>query len=63
MHIGESHAVMITFSARTNSENAQSSVLSKLQSGRQGTFFSAGDKNVIVMIDDVNMPEVDSSGT
>lgn len=49
----------MTFSARTSSQQAQISIESKLDSKRKDLLGAPGNRQTVIMIDDVNMPELE----
>jgi dynein heavy chain len=56
------YPLFLTFSARTSSIQAQSSIEGKLDSKRKDLLGAPGNKTTVIMIDDVNMPEVEEFG-
>ena len=54
---------VINFSARTNVNYTQEVIMSKLDRRRKGVFGPAMGKKCIIFIDDLNLPQRDSSGS
>lgn len=52
----------INFSARTNSNNVQDFLDSKMEKRRKGVFGPPLGSNMLIFIDDMNMPAVESTG-
>ena len=54
--------ILLTFSAQTSSMQTQNSIVSKLELKRKDLYGGYGNKKVVIMIDDVNMPEKEKFG-
>ena len=59
MKIDPLYPLYLTFSARTSSQQAQISIESKLDSKRKDLLGAPGNRQTVIMIDDVNMPELE----
>jgi dynein heavy chain len=56
------YPILLTFSARTSSIQAENSITSKLDNQRKDLLGAPGGRKTVIMIDDVNMPEVEIYG-
>ena len=54
---GGRSSMMINFSAQTSSNSLQNTIEGKLEKRSKGVFAPAGGKNMVVYIDDFNMPQ------
>ncbi|XP_026216049.1 dynein heavy chain 6, axonemal isoform X2 [Anabas testudineus] len=55
--------VYINFSAQTSSSRTQEIIESKLEKKRKNVLAAPGNKKVVVFVDDLNMPKLDSYGS
>ncbi|CAG9317056.1 unnamed protein product [Blepharisma stoltei] len=56
------HPIFLTFSAQTNVQITQNSIVSKLDQKRKDLLGGPGINKVVIMIDDVNMPNIEEFG-
>lgn len=56
------HQINLAFSARTSSLQTQNAIVSKLESKRRNFLGGPGTKKVVIVIDDINMPEKEKFG-
>lgn len=56
------HPIFLTFSAQTSSLLTQNSIVSKLDQKRKDLLGGPGVNKVVIMIDDINMPNVEEFG-
>ena len=51
----------MTFSAKTTSIVTQKTILNKLSGNKRGEYKSPSGNQTVIMIDDINMPELDDT--